>query len=101
MIITLVFPTFGFCFHNAIHEVISVIPAWRSNTRRETEGLLRSIQVSSANRDTPGLRTWRSLTKAKKSFFFLDWIFIYSGDYNRQLPNNNRPTRGKDAKRYE
>ena len=31
----------------------------------------------------------------------MDWIgldFIYSGDYNRQLPNNNRPTRGKDAK---
>ena len=67
MIITLVFPTFGFSFHNAIHEVISVIPAWRSNIRRETEGLLRSIQVLSANRDTPGLRTGRSLTKARKS----------------------------------
>ena len=69
MIITLVFPTLGFSFHNAIHEVISVIPAWRANTgiRWETEGLLRSIQVSSANRDTPGLRTGRSLTKARKS----------------------------------
>ena len=30
--------------------------------------------------------------------WILDWIFIYSGDYNRQLPNNNRPTRGKHAK---
>ena len=27
--------------------------------------------------------------------------YIYSGDYNRQLPDNNRPTQGKDVKRIK
>ena len=48
-----------------------------------------------------GVLTSEEHLKLKGIWIGLDWIFIYSGDYNRQLPNNNRPTRGKDAKRYE